>query len=428
MGGKPRDEIAEISATGTVEPRGSLAQLRLQSRSGEYRVLPAPNEVVLLKRASEDGQDRACLVFGEIRAPGALCDLLGFVSHTGWRGEFVVKDERSTRSLFFDQGHVVGARSTVLSERLGEVLYRHGVLTREQVDRCSDATAEGGLRFGENAVRLGFIAREALFRSMARQIEEIAYGVLLVGSGTYFFMEGFEEEELAARQQLSVNALLREGIRRMHETRYFRARLPSIDHVPMVVGDRPPSSPDALGVVAAIDGRSSIAAICRKIGQGEFEVMRVLFQLVQGGHVVVREPSLGVRDAVRTYNGAIALLLRELDAMDEGDAVREQLAAFASADPLARALAGAGPADDGTLDDAVVEANVAKSGSARDLADAIPAKLHEMASYALFLARPHLARMAQGGSDEKRPRLSTRVAAMLEPLGGAVRKGSGERR
>ncbi len=421
-----RDEIAEISATGTVEPRGALAQLRLQSRSGEYRVLPAPNEVVLLKRATEDGHDRACLVFGEIRTPGALCDLLGFVSHTGWRGEFVVKDETATRSLFFDQGHVVGAKSTVLSERLGEVLYRHGVLTREQVDRCSEATAEGALRFGENAVRLGYIAREALFRSMARQIEEITFGALLVAAGTYFFMEGFEEEQLAARQQLSMNALLREGIRRMHETRYFKARLPSVDHVPVLV--RPPAVPDPLGVVQAIDGRSSIAAICRKVGQGEFEVMRVLFQLVQAGHVTVREPRVSLVEAVKMYNAAISLLLRELDAMDEGDAVRVQLASFAVEPPLADVLFGAGPADDGTLDEKVVDANVEQSG-APELADIVPAKLHEMASYALFLARPHLSRMATGGRDESRPRLSTRVAALLEPLNAsAAGKGTGEHR
>ncbi len=412
-----RDEIAEISTSGTVEPRGSLAQLRLQSRSGEYRVLPAPAEVVLLKRASEDGHDRACLVFGELRAPGSLCDLLGFVSHTGWRGEFVVKDEHSTRSLFFDQGHVVGAKSTVLAERLGEVLYRHGVLTREQVDRCSDATAEGALRFGENAVRLGFIAREALFRSMGRQIEEIAYGALLVGSGTYFFMEGFEEEHLAARQQLSVNALLREGIRRMHETRYFKARLPTVEHVPVLVSA--PSVADAIGVTSAIDGQSSIAAICRRLGQGEFEVMRVLFQLVQGGHVVVREPRLTLVDAVKMYNAAIALLLRELDAMDEGDAVRVQLAAFAGTPPLADVFLGAGPADDGTLDEQVVDANVRASDAPAVLAETVPAKLHEMASYALFLARPHLARVASTG-DATRPRLSTRVAAMLEPLGASA--------
>lgn len=412
-----RDEIAEISSSGTVEPRGSLAQLRLQSRSGEYRVLPAPAEVVLLKRATGDGLDRACLVFGEIRAPGSLCDLLGFVSHTGWRGEFVVKDEHSTRSLFFDQGNVVGAKSTVLGERLGEVLYRHGVLTREQVDRCSDATAEGALRFGENAVRLGFIARESLFRSMGRQIEEIAYGALLVGSGTYFFMEGFEEEQVAARQQISVNALLREGIRRMHEIRYFKARLPSLEHVPVLV--RAPSAVDALGVTAAIDGEASIAAICRKLGQGEFEVMRVLFQLVQAGHVVVNEPRLSLVAAVKMYNAAISLLLRELDAMDEGDPVRVQLAAFAAAPPLADVFLGAGPADDGTLDEQVIDANVQGTEAPAALAETIPAKLHEMASYALFLARPHLARVASN-VDAARPRLSTRVAAMLEPLGASA--------
>lgn len=419
MAREGREEIVEISTGGVVEPRGSLAQLRLQSRSGEYRVLPAPDEVVLLKRATEDGQDRACLVFGEIRAPGALCDVLGFVSHTGWRGEFVVKDQNASRSLYFDHGDVVGAKSTVTSERLGEVLYRNGVLSREHVDLCSEATAEGALRFGENAVRLGFITREALFRSMAKQIEEIAFNALLVSSGTYFFMEGYDDDQLAVRQQLSVSALLREGIRRMHEARYFKARIPSVDHVPAFVREPPPPGSDPLGVIASIDGRASVASICRRVGQGEFEVMRVLFQLVQSGIVAVRPPRLGVPAAVKVYNAAIALLLRELDAMDEGDPVRAQLVTFVGGSPMASLLGGAGPADDGTFDEQAVEANVARAADPAAAADALPAKLHELASYALFLARPHLSR-TQEVREPTRPRLSTRVNALLEPLGQPI--------
>lgn len=410
-----REEIAEIAENGTVQPRGSVAQLRLQSRSGEYRVLPAPEEVVLLKRTQADGAERACLVFGEIRSAGALCDLLGFVSHTGWKGEFIVKDGTSTRSLFFEQGHVIGAKSTVVTERLGEVLYRHGVLTREQVTRCAEASAEGALRFGEVAVRLGFVAREPLFRSMARQTEEIVYGALLVASGTYFFLEGYDEAQLASRQELPVTALLREGIRRMHETRYFRARIPSVDHVPARVSERAAPAADPLGVLASIDGVLSVADLCRRLGHGEFEVTRVLFQLVQAGHVVIKEPRLSVAATVRIYNNAIALLLRELDAMDEGDAVREQLATFTTEPSFAALLAGAGPSDDGTLDASVVTENVGRADPRT--AEALPQKLYELGSYALFLARPHLDRMAPP-RDGTRPRLSARVSAILDPIAG----------
>ena len=125
------------------------------------------------------GEGRPLLLSGEIRSAGALCDLFMFVSHVGWRGEFVVQEQTSARSIFFEEGHVIAAQSNVVKERLGEVLYRYGVLTRDQVVACGDVTADGrGLRFGEVAVKLGMLTRETLFGLMGRQTEEIFYGTL----------------------------------------------------------------------------------------------------------------------------------------------------------------------------------------------------------------------------------------------------------
>jgi hypothetical protein len=243
------------------------------------------------------------------------------------------------------------------------------VLTREQVDECGDATAKGEMRFGEVAVKRGFVTREKLFSLMARQSEEIFYGMLLVSDATFYFLEGYDDSQLSSRQRLTVTALLREGIRRMHEMQFFRARIPSEDYVP-----------------------------------------------IQANRIVIRPPRLPTPAIVDAFNNAIALILRELDAMDEGDAVRAQLATFAEQSPVFRDLcANAGPADDGTLDPATVAANTARAESTEETEDRLAAFLHEFASYALFLARPHLRRFERGGARRKQ-RISTRVSAMLDPI------------
>src|SRR5262245_53531613 len=138
-----RAELVEIDPKGVARPQGETASLRMQGRQGRFAVLPSPAHLVVLRKV--DGwrglQGRPCILSGEIRSPGALCDIVGFIGHAGWKGELLVLEPASSRSLFFDQGHVVGAQSTVHSERLGEVLYRYGVLDEEEVKRCSDATA-----------------------------------------------------------------------------------------------------------------------------------------------------------------------------------------------------------------------------------------------------------------------------------------------
>jgi hypothetical protein len=152
-----------------------------------------------------------------------------------------------------------------------------------------------------------------------------------------------------------------------------------------------------------MDGQGSIEDLCRSLGASEFEVTRAVFQLVQAGHASIRAPRLGVRAAVAVYNDAVSLLLRELDAIDHGDAVREQLAQRAAGLPLGKVLEGAGPADDGRFDVDRVATNVAGRPDARALEEVLGNWLHEHASYALFLTRPHLKR-------------SLESAKLLEPI------------
>jgi len=187
-------------------------------------------------------------------------------------------------------------------------------------------------------------------------------------------------------------------------------------HVPYRVDGAAAPEIDPEGVYAAVDGARSVADICRVVGAGEFEVTRALFQLVQAGHVAVRPPPLPAREAVEVYNRAVALILRELDAMDEGDTVREQIAAFATTTGSVHAelLASAVPADDGTFDAAEISDKIARASSPRDAEQRLAEWLYELASYALFLARPHLRRMEEARSGK--PRLSVRVTALLEPI------------
>jgi hypothetical protein len=421
---KGRDDLVRIDVAGVVHPVGETARVRLQGRAGTFHVLPAPSHMVVLRQAEGEAgvETRTCLLSGEIRDAGALCDVASFLGVTPHKGELVVIDAGASRSVFVDGGYVVGARSSVASERLGEVLYAHGVLDETKLASSQELAGKQHLRLGEAAVQLGFVDRERLFGLMAVQTQEIFHATLLASSGAFYFLDSFDESELEARHRLSIATLVREGVRRMHETRFFRARIPSPQHVPVAVAQTPQSEPELSPVFAAIDGERSIADIGRALGLGEFEVTRAVFQLVQGGHATIGPPRIRPAAAVEVFNGAIALLLRELDAIDEGDAVRLQLASrVASSAPLTHVLSGAGPSDDGTFDAARVLANLAQipgAAAARTRAEAALGRLlHEHASYALFLARPHLPR-AQGrvAEDSVRSPVSLVVSGMLEPI------------
>src|ERR1700750_2680235 len=113
-----RAELVRIDSRGEAHPIGAVASQRMRAREGAYRLLPAPAHVVFMRYTGEDGrrdaEDGAIVrISGEVTAPGTLCDILALVAQTGWRGELIVLDGEDTRSIFFEQGNVVGAVTNV---------------------------------------------------------------------------------------------------------------------------------------------------------------------------------------------------------------------------------------------------------------------------------------------------------------------------
>jgi len=150
----------------------------------------------------------------------------------------------------------------------------------------------------------------------------------------------------------------------------------------------------------------------------------------------MKPPRLVVKAVVEVYNQAIALILRELDAIDEGDAIRAQLVEFAGKGTEYKTLfAGAGPSDDGTLDTARMSENVSHLGDAKDAKDAedrLAQILYETLrtrcfSRALTFSGCMTRRFATGDSSGSK-RLSQRIKTMLEPIATAATEAALERR
>jgi hypothetical protein len=217
--------------------------------------------------------------------------------------------------------------------------------------------------------------------------------------------------------------LLIHAVQRMDETRFFRDKIPTDAHVPARIPDVACSvrGERAAKVLASIDGARSVRDLCRDLGEPELDLTRALFELVQLGLVVVQPPRESSTHAiVAVFNRAMRMLMRELDAIDEADAVRLELGRFARNHGLYAALfRNALPADDGTLDPGRISANVGRMSAPDDSDRMLADSLYEYASYALFLARPHLKR-AEGSAptraDQKKTRLSGTFRELLAPL------------
>ncbi len=403
-----RDDLLRVDSTGTVHPVGRVASQILRARAGEWRVLRAPNDVVLLRPASMDGS--ILKLAGEMRTPGALCDVVALASQSGWRGELAVLSEQGQRSFYFDAGLVVGASTTVPEERIGETLYRFGVITREQLEAIVRSAESTGKRVGEAAIELEFVTAEDLYPMMARQVEEVFYAAIHLTEGSFYFYDRFDEKVIIRRHNLNAGALLLEAARRMDEMKYFREKIPndSFIPVPTASGKKPPD--ELAEVCAQCDGKRNIADIGRRIGQLEFEVTRSLFQLCNAGFVMMQAARpQGPEAIVEVFNPALAAIHTACDEAGKGADLREGLSRFATGggvyDPL---FMMAGPLDDGTFKPERVAKNLA--ALAGDDPDAwLVQLLQEYVGFATFQAESLVPR-------EVLSNLSAKVTELLKPL------------
>jgi hypothetical protein len=354
-----RDDLLRVDGTGTVHPVGRAASQALRPRAGEWRIIPTPKELIIAR--SMTGGDAILKLAGEIRTPGALCDIVALAAQSMWKGELVVLTERGTRSFYFDGGTVIGASTSVPDERLGETLYRFGVITREQLDEIVQTSSKSGKRLGEAAIELGIVSGEKMFEMMARQVEEVFFAAVHVSDGSFFFFDRFDERNILRRHNLSAQGLLMEAARRMDEMRFFREKIPNDNYVPVrVTGKTPPE--DLEDIFELIDGQKSIADIGRATGQLEFEITQKVFQLVSSGCCFVNAPRpRGPEAIVECFNPALALVHQKCDAAGKGGELREGLSRFATGggiyDPL---FMGAGPQpNDGTLKPNRIASNIA---------------------------------------------------------------------
>ncbi len=410
-----RAELVRIDAQGVAHPIGLTASQRMRAREGAYRMLPAPGHVVFMRYTGEDGrrdqEDGAVVrLSGEITAAGTLCDVMALLGQAGWRGELVVLDGESARSIFFDQGNLVGAQTTVDDERIGMVLWRYGAISAEQHELIMEKVNEGA-RFGQSAVELGALTQEKLFEYIAKQVEEIVFATFGIADGTFFFLDGFEDARLVARHTVSANGLLMDGVTRMDEVRYFRQKIPSADFVPARTEKGEPDE-EFRGTWARIDGKASIEEIGRLTGRGEFDTTKDVYALLQSKHAALHPPRMtgGAEAVVAHANAALFTVHQSADAAGKGTVVRESLAHFAVGAGVYDILfRGAGPDERGAFDAAQVVENSVLVAAGSDPENLLKQMLHEYVAFALFSA---------GGAmgAEKEAALTEQVLPILQQI------------
>jgi Domain of unknown function (DUF4388) len=253
-----------------------------------------------------------------------LPSVLALLQESGRTGVLSLVNAGVRKSVYFLDGKLVFAGSSLSQDRLGEVLLRGGRISADEYLRLSQRI-RGGQRLGKALVEGGILSPKDLWWAIEQQVKEIVWSIFNWEDG-YFH---FEDDELPRREkitfELDVEKLVVEGIRRSEGTGAIREHFISTDCVVELTDKLSPVElePHEKHVRSLVDAKRTIAEICQESEIGESETRKVLHSFLAVSVMRSRGPrqaplsqSLGEREdytaVVELYNEMYRRLFRHM--------------------------------------------------------------------------------------------------------------------
>jgi Domain of unknown function (DUF4388) len=226
-------------------------------------------------------------VFTSLKS-GVLLLSFGSAQERG-SGSPVLPGELRRKSIYFRDGQVVFASSSDRADRLGAVLWRQGIVGREDLERCGRLVASGR-PLGQVLVDEELLTAGQLYSAMTLQVREIVLAAFLEGEGEFTFVEGPHDERNAVRLPESTKDLLLEGMKRLDEVESL-AEVQDRDAVARPTGAVGRAlDPKEARLLEAVDGTRTARRSIDESQLGLYEGLQTLASLVRSG-LVARLPA-----------------------------------------------------------------------------------------------------------------------------------------
>ena len=404
------DDIITIDDEGRLIASARVRD-RLRQRHGPWRLVPSVDNLLVLQRLDPSSSEAAAggtraMLCGDINGTAPLIDIINFIASSRWTGVLSLVSSEAAQSIYFKRGDVKAASSNRRQDRLGDIIYRFGGATKEQLDGAL-REAGSGRKIGKVLVEKGVLNAHRLWQFIRTQIEEIFYSVLVIKDGQFFFYPR-SEDEFHTNLTLSTQNLLMEGVRRVDEIAVFREKVPSPRVV--VAHHQPPPTEVKLEqneqkVLALVNGVRTLEDVARESGLGEFETTKIVYNLLRSRFLeVVKEADirdgLGVMDerlgnVIETFNSIFRKIYAEVSRKGKVSSLRAGLDAFfAGTSGFGELFAGVHIGAEGDLDPAALLGNL-DHAAAENKVDFLYQGLNELLFFELFAAGETLDRVEE---------------------------------
>jgi hypothetical protein len=224
-----------------------------------------------------------------------IAEILQLIGQQAKSGVLHLESRDDEIHIAIADGSVVRAEAAgrKTRERLGTMLVRAEIITREELEYALDQQKRTLRRLGDLLVELGLVTQADLRVMTALQTAETIYRLFHWKSGTYAFEPGDVEWDRESVTPLRAESVLMEGFRRVDEWPMIRRRIPSTAVTFEVSKPLEAARPDATGSRKVEASDDDIDAAFGEMGgepeekKGEFATLGATERRV---HALASEP------------------------------------------------------------------------------------------------------------------------------------------
>ncbi len=222
-------------------------------------------------------------------------DLLQWLSLGQKTGTLLLRNKAVEKKIFFKNGRVISSASNDPREYLGQFLMSHGYLTEPELMKAMEVQMQSGILLGKILVMIDVINETDLHRLMRLKAEEEIYDIFLWQDGEFQFVDDALPTMEMIPLVVDVTGIIMEGTRRVDEWQRIReiisneALIPTI--VKPIVEDELDLDEAQQTIIAATDGRRSIAELVPETRSSSFTVSSTVHSLVREGFVELIDPA-----------------------------------------------------------------------------------------------------------------------------------------
>jgi len=224
-------------------------------------------------------------------------------------GTVVFERDEVVKKVYFKEGDIIFASSSLAEDSLGEYLLRAGTITKTQYDASMEALKKSGRKHEAVLIQLGFISPQNLVAGVKDQVKHIILSLFGWREGRYTFEEGSLPQADIVPLQMSTGNLILEGLRGV-DWQLVRKSLPQLKTVlrpsqdPSQLFQGADLTPDQMAILSLIDGKKNIEELCSHSGIGDFNTLKAVYvllalRMVEPGEIKTEEEKSFAREIVR---------------------------------------------------------------------------------------------------------------------------------